>query len=118
MTATTFPSARYRTEGYALSDTSKTAVLTCGPGVFLDLAGGRITVDDGTPGSVSIFWYDASSTTEFPILYEAEVPGAGYLKLLFDPLHMDPSDELRVQGEANMHVVVTMLEQGRNVGPR
>ena len=37
----------------------------------------------------------------------------GILNIEFDPLHMEPSDELRVTGANNQNVTVTLIESGK-----
>ena len=110
------PNTRYRTVGYAIANTSKVAALTCGAGSYIDLTGASICASAGSGRALSLYYYSAVQAAEFTISYEVTVPNVGHLHVVFDPLHLNPGDEFRVEGEADMDVVMSLIEGGRNVG--
>jgi len=112
------PNTRYQTEGKKLTGTTKTACLVTGAGSYMEVTGGTVCASAGSAGNLTVYWYDASTDTEFTVAYEVEVPAVGNLRLAFDPVHMDPADEIRLAGENNMHVILSYIGAGRNLGIR
>jgi hypothetical protein len=113
------PNSRYRTVGYKITNTTKVAAITAGAGSFVDVVKGQVVASTGSSGSLSVYYYDSSAGVEYTILYEAEVPAVGLLVLTcVEGIHLDQSDEIRVEGENNMHVTLVALDAGRELGIR
>ena len=109
-----YPQARYRTAGTNLANSTKTSVLTMGTGSYAEVTGLTVCASTGTAGgTATIAYYNNRLTTEYVLAYQLPVPAVGNLHVEFDPLHMDPSDELRVTGAANQNVTVTVIESGK-----
>lgn len=114
--ATTQTPARYRTIGYVLTGATKTVVLTCGAGQYIDIVKLTICASAGSSAAASVYFDDDSAGVEYTVDYESSVPTTGFKDIDVCPLHLDPSDTISVAGENAMHVLITMIESGRNVG--
>ena len=105
---------RYRTAGTNLANSTKTSVLTMGAGSYAEVTGLTVCASTGTAGgTATIAYYNNRLTTEYVLAYQLPVPAVGNLHIEFDPLHMEPSDELRVTGANNQNVTVTLIESGK-----
>lgn len=103
--------AIYKSIGTALGSGSETDCYTCPSDTKMEVTEIRVAHNAGTAGVAKVIWYDASSTTNFTILFSGTVPLNNALVINPLPLHLEAGDKIKVTGASGQHVIVTGLQE-------